>query len=79
MLISSLLCFNRRRNRRSSFPLCFALTENRTEAVEERMGSMDSLLPGTAHRHCQVRKCGAACSVVVKLLDLDPQGQWFDP
>ena len=22
---------------------------------------------------------GAACSVVVKLLDLDPQGRWFDP
>ena len=21
----------------------------------------------------------AACSVVVKLLDLDPQGRWFDP
>ena len=23
--------------------------------------------------------CGADCSVVVKLLDLDPQGRWFDP
>ena len=22
---------------------------------------------------------GAACSVAVKLLDLDPQGRWFDP
>ena len=22
---------------------------------------------------------GAACSIEVKLLDLDPQGQWFDP
>ena len=22
---------------------------------------------------------GAVCSVVVKLIDLDPQGQWFDP
>ena len=23
--------------------------------------------------------CGGACSVVVKLLDFDPQGQWLDP
>ena len=22
---------------------------------------------------------GAACRMVVKLLDLDPQGRWFDP
>ena len=25
------------------------------------------------------QKQGAACGVVVKLLDLDPQGRWFDP
>ena len=26
-----------------------------------------------------VQAVGAACSVVVKLMDLDPQGRWFDP
>ena len=27
----------------------------------------------------QTNEHGAACGVVVKLLDLDPQGWWFDP
>ena len=30
-------------------------------------------------QYCLVVVEGAACSVVVKLMDLDPQGRWFDP
>ena len=28
---------------------------------------------------CESELARAACSIVVKLLDLDPQGRWFDP
>ena len=33
----------------------------------------------TEELHVHTHNNGSACSVVVKLMDLDPQGQWFDP
>ena len=45
--------------------------------VRSRPGCADVSLNKTLNP--PIAKAGAACSVAVKLRDLDPQGRWFDP
>ena len=59
---------------------CMCVKVNNQEKTSEYRGFTTRCKPLVSLKNRKTRlEWGAACSIVVKLMDLDPQGWWFDP